>query len=329
MLRTNVDIKGQSVAIDEEALVTETFRALREEYDGSPLALYYPAVFPPDIDLNAGSRFLQKLEHVRNLKLLSNSIAESLTEIQSELKKTAAAIQEATKAREEDKIKKAEADTNLAKLGKGRSPAEKIERARLQALAKKLEDSIAALTDKLDKLTVRKATLEAERQLRLDLLRGKYTRPDNADEALTRLKAFNQQFDQLVTALTQPNQTSGINLLTSYLKAESLDDVMNCRGYLTERKQYAPCRGYWLQLKVLKAGGNNRIKTNFVVDIFTGGNRLSHSGGSVVQFHLFDKYGRSLLSDTRTEYTRYIKSSKVKELPQTILANEKQQIDIP
>ena len=70
---------------------------------------------------------------------------------------------------------------------------------------------------------------------------------------------------------------------------------------------------YWLQLKVLKAGGNNRIKTNLVVDIFTGGNRLSHSGGVVVEYILFDRNGLAKASDIFTEYSGYIKSGNIKK----------------
>lgn len=84
------------------------------------------------------------------------------------------------------------------------------------------------------------------------------------------------------------------------------------------------CKGYWLQLKVLRAGGNNRIKTNLIVDVFAGGNRLSHSGGTVVQYNFFNRSGRSFLSDTLTVYTDYIKSSRVKNLPKQITG-----LDVP
>ncbi len=44
LLRTNVDIKGQSFDIDEVPLVSEVFRAARCRY-GNSVALYYPGVF--------------------------------------------------------------------------------------------------------------------------------------------------------------------------------------------------------------------------------------------------------------------------------------------
>ena len=71
---------------------------------------------------------------------------------------------------------------------------------------------------------------------------------------------------------------------------------------------------YWLLLKVINAGGNNRIKTNLLVDIFTGGNRISHSGGVIIQYQLFDRSGQSVESGTVSDYTDYIKANKVSDL---------------
>jgi hypothetical protein len=67
-------------------------------------------------------------------------------------------------------------------------------------------------------------------------------------------------------------------------------------------------------LKVQKAGGNNRVKTNLVVDLFTGGSRLSHSGGAVVEYILFDRDGKAVSSDIITGYEGYIKADKVRKL---------------
>jgi hypothetical protein len=72
----------------------------------------------------------------------------------------------------------------------------------------------------------------------------------------------------------------------------------------------------------LKAGGNNRIKTNLVVDIFTGGNRLSHSGGLVVEYILFDRNGIVRASDIFTEYSGYIKSGNINKLKKAAKGEE-------
>lgn len=56
------------------------------------------------------------------------------------------------------------------------------------------------------------------------------------------------------------------------------------------------------------------IKTNPVIDVFTGGDRLSHGGGAVVGYILFDPNGKSVSADTITQYPSYLKSGKVKRL---------------
>lgn len=76
------------------------------------------------------------------------------------------------------------------------------------------------------------------------------------------MRLINERFDQLIATLIKTDSATGINSLTAYIRAENLQAVMN-----------DPKNSYWLQLTVVKAGGNNRIKTNLLVDSFTGGNR--------------------------------------------------------
>lgn len=141
------------------------------------------------------------------------------------------------------------------------------------------------------------------------------TTPDQVKEsataALAQLKAINAQFDNLVTSLIQP-QPGGINPLTNYIRTERLLSAL--KNEPSDKKSEQSSNSYWLVLKVINAGGNNRIKTNPIVDIFTGGNRLSHSGGVIVQYHLFDENGVSMESGTVSDYTNYIKANKVRDL---------------
>ena len=113
-------------------------------------------------------------------------------------------------------------------------------------------------------------------------------------------------FDKLITSFLQTETATSVNQLTMFIKAENLKTAMPFQD---------PAVSYWLQLKVVKAGGNNRIKTNLIWDIFTGGNRVSHSGGAIIEYNLYDTSGRSVASDTITEYTNYIKANKIKNLP--------------
>lgn len=134
-----------------------------------------------------------------------------------------------------------------------------------------------------------------------------------------QLKARNEQFDKFVAALVQAGTGGGANALTSLLKAENIQAALAPTAAPTPpqsgKNPEQPGKSYWLQLKVVKAGGNNRIKTNLLWDIFTGGNRVSHSGGVIVEYILYETTGRAVASDTITEYTDYIKAGKVRQLP--------------
>lgn len=72
--------------------------------------------------------------------------------------------------------------------------------------------------------------------------------------------------------------------------------------------------GYWLQIKPVKAGGTTRVKTNLIIDVFTGGNRVSHSGASLLEFNLYDKTGISVLSGIVTDYIPYTNPKKIPRL---------------
>jgi hypothetical protein len=171
----------------------------------------------------------------------------------------------------------------LAQLGKDLSEAEgKLQKAKdaEDLLTKKLLN----LENNLDLGTIADPT---------DLDQVK----EHADTAIFRLDAINSQFDGLIEALTKADP-GGSNTLTNYIRIERLLSVLGAEDF-------------WLQLKVINAGGNNRIKTNLLVDIFRGGNRVSHSGGVIVQYHLFASDGRSVASGTASSYEGYVNASKI------------------
>lgn len=141
----------------------------------------------------------------------------------------------------------------------------------------------------------------------------------NIDDAVAFLKAASEQFDKFVTSIVQADATVGVNPLTSYIRAEKLQTALDAQASDKGSADAKVGPGYWLQLRVLKAGGNNRIKTNLIIDVFTGGNRISHSGGTIVQYALYNSAGRLVASDTITEYINYIKADKVKKLPCSII----------
>lgn len=186
---------------------------------------------------------------------------------------------------------------------------------------KQLETELAEAKDALDAAKAALATLEAAR-VKLGAAFHAVREGSESATALAvadvagQLKARNTQFDKFIEALVQAGAGGGTNALTSLIKAEDLQSELSVADPTLGRS-------YWLQLKVVKAGGNNRIKTNLVWDIFTGGNRVSHSGGVIVEYILFNVGGQAVASDTITEYTNYIKSDKVRKLPSVELDDGK------
>ena len=90
------------------------------------------------------------------------------------------------------------------------------------------------------------------------------------------------------------------NYLAAYLTVENIYRLMRTND-----------GGFWLEIKAVKAGGTTRIKTNLIVDVFTGGDRVSHSGASIIQYNLYNKSGFSVLSGIVPDYIPYTKPKRI------------------
>jgi len=331
-LRTNVEIKGHTFDIDEAPLVSEVFRAMRKDDELKDVRLYYPFVFPPDFSPNEESEILTLLQDLRDLRVRAENLignivkkGQEIEETKASIKKTESSI-EALKGKEKETVAAAIAlidahcgnlpvnEANILDVIEGIKDAKKKPcrgmpaeaRERLFALRDLIKDTrskLSAAEKRLVEEQGKQKTLEAEFNSLKEMFKPAIQNKNDLDNAIARLKSLNEQFDKLVSSLVQADSATGLNPLTSYIRAENLMESV-------------PKGSYWLQLKVLKAGGNNRIKTNLIIDIFTGGNRLSHSGGAIVAYNLFDSNGESVLSDTITEYTNYIKAGKIKGIPE-------------
>ncbi|HYW73257.1 MAG TPA: hypothetical protein VE961_19710 [Pyrinomonadaceae bacterium] len=380
LLRTNVEIKGQTFAIDEAPLVAEIFRSAKglnpsfepvltkaediANYKSAhgfpqPGNFYYPYVFPPDINLDRGSELLQRLEDVHKLRGDAQEIIDAIQTDSDDIDKSTAKIKDLQTTINQT-LPKQSADTvalvgtliqancrplssdvatieteappnqsdDMVKLiAKVSAKCPKIDSdklAQILGLGNTLTDTSKALakakTDLGDAQTKEK-TAEGDlttqlRNLQLNIKHsatpaGQPPPQPTADQikeaataAVAQLKQINTQFDNLVTSLLQ-SQPGTTNPLTNYIKVERLNAALS-----TDKTNKA----YWLQVKVINAGGNNRVKSNLIVDIFTGGNRLSHSGGVIVEYHLFDVDGKSIDSGTVSDYTDYIKADKIHEM---------------
>ena len=323
LLRTNVTVTGHSLEISESALVSEVFRAARSQ-DGlnNHPDLFYPAAFPPNINFNTRSQILGQLEVLYDLKAKTAGLMQGLTDNLKKTSKASAKVEEFEAGiggiKQEQRKAQDELNTLLhsQKVYGRRTPFEAHQR--IQQLRKQIADLSKSLFDALKSLDEKKAELKTLEERQAGLLAQLAINLETADveDTIAKLKLLNERFDQLVATLIKTDPATGINSLTAYIKAENLRQALSSTDG----------SGYWLQLAVIKAGGNNRIKSNLVTDIFTSGSRLSHSGGVIVQYNLYDLNGRSLVSDTLTEYAGYVKAGKIKRLPNPSAADQPKSI---
>jgi hypothetical protein len=370
LLRTNVEVKGQAFVIDEAPLVAEIFRSAKGRAPFSTVSkptaiatptatptpklsgdLFYPYVFPPNIDDERGSEILKRLEDVHKVRGNALQLIDAIQKDSDQIDKLTAKIKELENAIQDTLPKKSadavtlagtlikancprlSADVDAINQGSGSAPSQSeamislIARVRkscprinpdklallfgssnvLSETAKDLKDATDEQSKATDKLKKQQKKLTDD----LAMLKLSTSPSPTADElkdaataAIAQLKEINAQFENLVASLIQP-QAGGVNPLTNYIRTERLFSALIPDATKTS---------YWLLLKVINAGGNNRIKTNLLVDIFTGGNRLSHSGGVIVEYHLFSLTGKSIQSGVVSDYTDYIKASKVHEI---------------
>lgn len=90
----------------------------------------------------------------------------------------------------------------------------------------------------------------------------------------------------------------------SYLQAESLFKV------ITEKDANGKYTSFWIDMQVVKAGGNMRVRTNFITNFFIG-SRVNFSGGAIVYFNVFDYDGAARTSGVFQSYQKYLKSSQI------------------
>ncbi|HEX8141074.1 MAG TPA: hypothetical protein VF553_00655 [Pyrinomonadaceae bacterium] len=287
LFRTDVEIKGKAFNIGEAALVSEVFRALRAQYPAG-INLYYPAVFPPQLRMDNTSQILTDIQTLHNLKAKADEIitkAEKNDKKIAELKAEIETLKEAIK----------EYDKKLEALNDKVAELENQGRYKNAKLIKYYQDKILNLEKEKDKA---QETIKTD-TANLAQLKGT---ADTLKETITQLKALNAQLEKLVNDLIKVDEASGVNALTAFLRAENINEALKDEN------------SYWLELTVLKAGGNNRIKRNLITTVFTG-SQVSHSGGTIIEYNLFSKTGASQVSDTKTNYVNYVKAKKIKDLP--------------
>jgi hypothetical protein len=120
-------------------------------------------------------------------------------------------------------------------------------------------------------------------------------------EEKTKNNADDNEDEETTPAQSKPNY------LTAYLAVEKIYRAMRENN-----------NGYWLEINAVKAGGTTRVKTNLIVDVFTGGDRVSHSGASLIQYNLYDNTGVSALSGIVPDYIPYTKPKIIPALVKSV-----------
>jgi hypothetical protein len=241
LFRTDVNLEGKTFDVAEDVLVSETFRALRAQYQNG-IVLYYPAAVSPNLESFQASALLARLEELYELKDEAEDLSRQISE----------------------KIRK-----------------KTDQLAGLEELSTEDEGNAKTVYD-ADKLV-----LEND----ISVL-GPATR---------NLGSVTAQFDMLLKDLLKTDEDSGVSLLIDYLRTENLIRAMN--GSRNE--------SYWLTLGVIKAGGNQRTERNLFLDLFRRGSRVSHNGGALVKYHLYDRDGVSRFSGTAERYVGYMTSKEI------------------
>jgi len=299
--RTDVDIKGSTFAVTEPVIVTEVFRGLRAKY-GDKIELYYPREFPPGL-ASDDSAMLDKIELLFDSKANAEALFNKIGEMISDKKKQkdtliqciAFAGQAKEKLQKPVNDQKKVVDELKAKLDESADPKQiKDLRTQLAGAQQKLKQ----LTAKIDQAV---AAIEAIRKRHADDVARLDKEIAALEAAGQPLATLNAQTELLFKDLIKVDEKTGLSQIATFIRSERLQKLM------------ADKDGCWLKLNVVIAGGNTKIKTNLIVDVFNGGNRVSYSGASIVEYHLYDRLGRSLLSDTTSGYIDYKKARDIKK----------------
>lgn len=300
--RTDVSITGTTFDVGEPVIVTEVFRALRTKYGAGNAFLYYPREIPPGFDPTRDSPMLTRLEALFNAKAEANALAAQIA------------------GRISDKTKQRETLTTCVRLAGEAQGKMQILINEQQKIVDNNETEI--LKQPGGKPTPAQATKRKEEQAKLvefksrfdpqiaELDRNKRAHNDDIErlnreiaalQAATQpLAALNAQADLLAKDMMKVDDKTGLNPLTAFIRAEMIQNFMENNNAL------------WLKLRVVVAGGNTKVKTNLFVDVFNGGNRVFYSGASIVEYNLYDRFGRSVLSDTTNSYEDYRKAKDLK-----------------
>jgi hypothetical protein len=122
--------------------------------------------------------------------------------------------------------------------------------------------------------------------------------------SIEKLRALNSQFDKFYEDLTKAD-TAGFAPIATHLQTENLMRALGCEistGKCVDAKV--------LTVRVIDSGGNNRVKKNLLTMAVSGDN-VSHSGGAIVEYKMYDMNGSIVRSNICRSYERYRKPKEI------------------
>lgn len=299
LFRTDTKITGNAFTVDESALVAEVFGALRNKYSitGPRINLYYPEVFPPRLRVTPSSepndRYSNTVTTIGSLflaKIEADNIIAKLNEEKANLNK---AIKPTL-----DKL--AALNVELGKVKALNAELRNLEAA-LQAeydltIQRRIKKEIADVRAALSRLEAQ-SVLEAAVTAGKVEIKDKLEEIEKIDEDIKSLTELNKRFQTFVDEFVKVDAT-GIHALALFIRSEDIENVM--KGD----------HSYWLEIKSVSAGGNNRVRKN-LLRYFTGA-KLDHSGGVIIEYTLYDKEGNVKYSDKLSIYEGYVEPKTIR-----------------
>jgi hypothetical protein len=287
LFRTDTKIEGKSVTIDQNALVAEVLRRLKGDY--ASINLYNPGMFPPRTDSSSptvtiiGELFLFKKE------------ADRLIKIKNQAKPAAQATLDQHKA--ELKAYQDELEMVESLLEKKKNLQRAYDNEHNPKIRAKLFAQIARVAVQLGALKT-KAELEALIAASKITIQGDQAAVKSIDAAVKALTELNDRFQSFIDEFLKVG-ANGTNTLALFIKSEDIDQIMNNDT------------SYWLEIRSVSAGGNNRTRKNLIW--FFAGARVDHSGGVILEYTLYDKTGAVVYSDKLSHYEGYVQPKEMRK----------------
>ncbi len=298
LFRTETTITGNPVTVDESALVSELVRHLAKMYNGKA-KFYNPAAMSPQFNLSSPTTTINMVKNGTDLRIdAEKSVVgfDLLSTLLAEKKALLEKVEQAlTSGKAQIKTNEAAISTNDSMIKQLQA---KLAHTSIPEVKKKLREEIAALEKENQGLRAKNTELAEAKALNEQRKTELTAAISIAEQAVAihrpqavQLRSLNQQFDKLLGDFAKLDVTTGVNPLAVFVKAENIEEAL--RG----------SQGYWLAVRAVKAGGNNRTRRNLIR--YFSGAKVDHSGGVIIEYALYDKSGAIVYSDKFARYDRY------------------------